>query len=122
MEKIKLIEARKNKGYSQEFVAEKLSLSESTYCRREKGQIKVSIEEWKQLSELLGVQIEEIFEPEESNVYIYNENSTSTYQSNNNSTIHSSIPDFMLDALEKHIKKLEEENKALKELLQQSRK
>jgi len=116
MEKIKLAEARKNKGYSQGFVAEKLCLNESNYCRREKGHIKISIEEWRKLAELFGVQIEDIFEPEENSVYIYNEHSSSIYQNNNNSTIYS-IPEFMLEALQKQIKQIEEENKTLKERL-----
>jgi transcriptional regulator with XRE-family HTH domain len=122
MEKLKLIEARKNKGYSQEYVAEKLCLDQSNYNRREKGHVKISIDEWKKLAELLGVQIEDIFEPEENQVLIYNEHSSNNFQGNNNSTIYASVPEFMLDALQKLIKNLEEENKALKELLQQSKK
>jgi transcriptional regulator with XRE-family HTH domain len=118
---MKLIEARKNKGYSQEYVASKLCLDESNYCRRKKGQVKINFEEWKQLSELLGVSIEDIYEPDDNQVYIYNENSTSTYQGNNN-TIYYPVPEFMIEALQKLIKKLEEENSYLRNLLKQTKK
>jgi DNA-binding XRE family transcriptional regulator len=122
VEKIKLIEARKNKGYSQEYMASELSFSESSYCRKEKGQLKITPEEWKKFAELLGVPVDDIFDPDENQVFIYNEHSSSSYYGDNNSTINFSIPEFMLDALQKHIKNLEGENKHLKELLKQTKK
>lgn len=125
MEKIKLIEARKNKGYSQEYMASELCLAESSYCRKEKGQLKITLEEWKKFSELLGVSVEDIFEPDDNQVCIYNEHFSSSYHgdnNNNNSTINFSVPEFMLNALQTLIKNLEEENKYLKDLLKQSKK
>jgi DNA-binding XRE family transcriptional regulator len=106
-------------------MATELSLAESSYCRKEKGQMKITLEEWKKLAELLGVQIEDIFESDENQLFIYNEHFSSSYHGDNNtnnSTINFSVPEFMLDALQKLIKNLEEENKYLKELLKQSKK
>jgi hypothetical protein len=71
---------------------------------------------------LLGVSVEDIFESDESQVFIYNEHSSSSYYGDNNSTINFSVPQFMLYALQRHIKNLEEENKHLKDLLKQSKK
>ena len=61
MEKNKLLEARKLKGFSQEYVAEKLHIDGSSYSRREKGQIKIHITEWEKLAKILEVPLHEIF-------------------------------------------------------------
>ncbi|HLV45946.1 MAG TPA: helix-turn-helix transcriptional regulator [Flavobacterium sp.] len=47
MEKEKLIKVRKEKGFSQQAMAEKLYMDVSNYNRREKGNAKISYEEWK---------------------------------------------------------------------------
>jgi DNA-binding XRE family transcriptional regulator len=122
MEKTKLIEARKNKGYSQEYMAVQLGLDESTYCRRERGQIKITPEEWKKLCVILGVSIEEIYEGDENQVFIYQENSSGICQGNNNTTTYSTVPQFVLESMQKLITKLEEENKHLKDMLRQGKK
>jgi DNA-binding XRE family transcriptional regulator len=121
MKKTKLIEARKSRGYSQEYMANKLGIDESNYCRRENGQNKMNMNDWKKASELLEYSIADIFEPDENQVFIHNENSPTTSQGNNN-TIYSPVPEFILESLQKLIKKLEEENKYLKELLKQGKK
>ena len=115
MEKIKLIEARENKGFSQKYVAEKLYMDESNYCRREHGQTKISLSEWKKLAEILGVSIEDIFESEENQFFICNDNATGNYQGTN--YIYS-IPQSMLETQQKYIAKLEEEIRQLKKELE----
>jgi DNA-binding XRE family transcriptional regulator len=45
--KNRLIEVGEGKGYSRENMADELKMDTSCYCRREKGQIKVSNHEWK---------------------------------------------------------------------------
>jgi transcriptional regulator with XRE-family HTH domain len=114
MEKIKLIEARENKGFSQNYVAEKLFMDESNYCRRELGQTKISFSEWKKLSEILGVSIEDIFESEENQFFICNDNATGNYQGTNHIY---SIPQSLLETQQKYIAKLEDEIKQLKKEL-----
>jgi transcriptional regulator with XRE-family HTH domain len=114
MEKIKLIETRKNKGYSQLYMAEKLNVDESNYCRREKGQSKISSAEWEKLAQILGVSVEDIFEADENQFFICNDSATVHYQGNNNIY---SVPESLLETQQKYIKKLEEENQYLKELL-----
>ncbi|MCL1943410.1 MAG: helix-turn-helix transcriptional regulator [Candidatus Azobacteroides sp.] len=49
MYKSKLIETRKCLGFSQEKIAEALHMDVSCYSRREKGQIKISSEQWQKL-------------------------------------------------------------------------
>jgi len=80
MEKNKLFEARKSKGLSQLQIAQKLNMDHSSYQRREKGQIKIHITEWEKLSKILEVPLEEIFESEESQVFIWKDNASGNYQ------------------------------------------
>lgn len=109
MIKEKLIELRIAKGYSQKQIAEKLFMDVSTYSRREKGQIKISNQEWIKLSQILETPLETIFESEEGMTFIYNDNS-----SGNSGNHFYSIPQFIMDNQRKYIEKLEEENQALK--------
>ena len=111
MEKRKLIDAREKKDYKQLKLAEELGISESSYCRREKGQIKINPIEWGKLAVALNVQIEDIYEADESQYFIYKDNAIGNYQGNNNIN---PISDFMLETQQKYIQKLEEEISTLK--------
>jgi len=115
MEKIKLIEARKSKGLSQNQIAEKLYMDISSYCRRENGQRKIHITEWEKLSKILEVPLEEIFEPDESQVCIWKDNAYGNYQGTVNVY---AVPESLLESQQKLIKKLEDEISELKVLLQ----
>ena len=117
MEKIKLIVARRKKGYSQLNMAEELGIDESNYSRREKGLTKINIEEWVKLSQILSVPIENIYEDDENFFSISNDNSSgnNSYYGNNNNIY--SVPEFILETQQKYIQKLEEENNHLKERL-----
>ncbi|MDR1544022.1 MAG: helix-turn-helix domain-containing protein [Prevotellaceae bacterium] len=117
MEKLKLIETRKNKGYSQMYMAEKLCVDESNYCRRERGQSKISFAEWTKLANILGVSIEDIFEAEESQFFICKDSASGNYQGTNNIY---SVPESLLETQQKYIQKLEEEIRSLKELLKKA--
>ncbi len=115
MEKERLTETRIKKGFTQQQMAEKLCMDVSNYNRREKGQIKISQTEWEKLSQLLNVSVEDIYEAEETMVFICKDNATSNYQGNNHIY---SIPEYFLDNQKKYIQKLETENQALKDTLE----
>jgi transcriptional regulator with XRE-family HTH domain len=114
MEKTKLKETRENKGLSQKQIAEKLFMDVSNYNRREKGQAKISSNEWEKLASILEVPIEEIFESEETTFIICRDQSVGINQGTNNVY---TIPEFLLDSQRKYIQKLEEEIQYLKEKL-----
>jgi transcriptional regulator with XRE-family HTH domain len=114
MEKQKLVEIRKKRGYSQEQMAKHLHMDVSNYNRREKGQAKITSTEWEKLATILNVSVEEIFESEESMIFVCKDNATGNYQGNNHIY---SIPEFLLESQRKYIAKLEEENAALKKKL-----
>lgn len=111
--KTKFSETRKRKGMSQENIAKALFMDVSNYNRRESGQMKISNQEWKKLAETLGVALEEIYEADESQVFIFNDNATG----NVNSVINYNIPLSIWETQKKYIEKLETENQDLKEKL-----
>ena len=111
MEKIKLIEARKSKGLSQQQLAEKLCMDVSNYNRREKGQSKVSSSEWEKLASVLEVPVEDIFESEESIFIICKDQSVGINNGTNNVY---TIPELLLESQRKYIQRLEEEIQTLK--------
>jgi len=122
MEKLKLIETRKKRGVSQEQMAFALNMDTSCYNRREKGQIKISSEHWQKIAKVLDVPVEEIYQADETQFFICSDNASGNYQGMNNTYSIYSIPKSILDTQQKYIKKLEEENQQLKELLQKTEK
>ena len=112
MEKVRLINRRKERKMSQATIAEKLCMDVSCYNRREKGQVKVSLQEWEKLADILDVPIGEIYEPEENQVFICKDNSTVHYQGTNHIY---SVPEYLLDTQRKYISILENEILELKQ-------
>ena len=111
MEKTKLSELRKSKGFSQQQVADKLCMDVSNYNRRESGHSKISHNEWEKLSKLLGVSVEDIYENEDSMIFICKDQAVGIVNGNNHIY---SIPEYFLENQRKYIEKLEEENATLK--------
>ena len=115
MKKQKLAEMRKLKGVSQEQMADTLCMSGPSYSRRESGEIKMTIVEWLKASEALEIPLSEIYESDENQVFIVNDNASPNFLGTNNSTNNIyTIPEALLESQEKYIKKLEEEIATLK--------
>ena len=114
MEKNKLFEARKSKGLSQSLLADKMCMDVSSYNRREKGQIKIHITEWERLAKILEVSLSEIYEPEENQLFICNDNTSVNYQGTNHIY---SVPESLLDTQQKYIRNLEGKIMELQSLL-----
>ena len=87
-----LIENRKRLGYSQEYVASILDIETSSYSRKENGKIKITSKEWQKLAELLEVPYEDIYEPDENMVLIYNDNSSGNNNRNGNIVKNYALP------------------------------
>ena len=115
METIKLIETRKAKGYTQNQIADILCMDVSNYNRRESGLAKISISEWEKLAKTLNVPFNEIFEPDENQVFFCKDNASINNHGTNNIY---AVPESLLETQQKYIKKLEEENIELKKLLE----
>jgi len=115
MIKHKLIETRKKKGFSQEYMSNVLSMDVSCYNRKEKGQIKISNQEWQKLAEVLEIPLEDIYESDEGMIFIFNDNSSGTGNGSGNIVTNYTIPQSILDSQKKYIEKLEEDVRCLKE-------
>jgi len=111
IKKNKLIEARNNKNYSQDYLAATLDMCVSSYSRKEQGKIRITDHEWQKLSEVLEVPLEDIYESDESMIFVFNDNSTG----NGNIVTNYTMPQSILESQKKYIEKLEEENQNLKE-------
>ena len=110
MIKNKLLQARLKKGLSQEELADRIGMTQSNYCRREKGIVKISEIEWLKIAKALDVLKEDIFEPDASS-----KNNVSKKAVNNIPFI---LPDFVLDHIEllkTQNQELKSENQSLKE-------
>jgi transcriptional regulator with XRE-family HTH domain len=113
MLKEKLIDKRKEKGLSQERMADLLGLDTSNYSRRENGDTKIKITEWEKKAQILNVPISEIFESEEATIYKINSKNSTGGQIGDNNSI-TGVDATTLDNLNEYIKTLKEENIALK--------
>jgi ribosome-binding protein aMBF1 (putative translation factor) len=100
MEKIKLLEMRKAKGYSQSQIAEKLFMDVSNYHRRESGQVKMNISEWEKIAKILDVPLHEIYESEENQMFVCRDSASGNYQGTNNIY---SVPESLLATQQKYI-------------------
>lgn len=76
MQKEKLRSIRKKKGYTQQQIAEVIATDVSNYCRKEGGDVKIIHEEWEKIANFLNVPVEEIYEEEEGDTIINNNNAT----------------------------------------------
>jgi transcriptional regulator with XRE-family HTH domain len=106
--KRKLLEARLNKGLSQEKLADLIDMSQPNYSRRENGLKNISAVEWAKIAKVLGVKKEEIYEKNLQTTFY-----KSTNDNNTGNRLPFNIPEFVLD----HIESLKGENKELKEKL-----
>jgi transcriptional regulator with XRE-family HTH domain len=113
MEKVKLINKRKERKISQNMIADKLFMDVSCYNRREKGLSKITLQEWEKLADILDVPLDEIYESEDSQVFICKDNSTVQYTSQGTNNIFS-VPEHLLETQRKYIEILEKQINELK--------
>ena len=116
MIKNKLITARKERNMTQNDMADLLFMSQSQYQRRERGEIRISDEEWERMAKLLGKETEEIKEEDCITIYNYDNSSGSylgSYSGNNN--YYYNVPEFIMKNQQEYIEMLKEEIKRLKE-------
>ncbi|SHL61513.1 DNA-binding transcriptional regulator, XRE-family HTH domain [Chryseobacterium carnipullorum] len=120
MEKEKLRRVRKQKGFTQQEIADFIATDVSNYSRKESGGVKITRNEWDKIAKFLDVPVEEIYEEEEISVVVNNEYNTindqaGIYNVNGNNSNNYNIPNSVIDNLQKYIVLLEEEIKRLKE-------
>jgi len=115
MEKLRTI--RKQKGYTQQQIADILATDVSNYSRKESGDVKIFDDEWEKLARALNVSVEDIREEKPASVIQKNDNITF----NDTSSFHQSgiyncnVPNYLLENQQEYINLLKEQIKALKE-------
>lgn len=112
MKKENLFRIRTKKGVSQDEISVMLGMDQTTYSRKETGNLKINTREWKKIAQILDVPLSDIFEHEDPSVVINNDNSPNskvmTYSSD-----YCNVPEYILESLQNYIKKLEAENASL---------
>ncbi|AZB25817.1 XRE family transcriptional regulator [Chryseobacterium bernardetii] len=115
MEKLKNL--RKQRGYTQQQIADILATDVSNYSRKENGEVKIFDDEWEKLAKALDTSIEDIREERIANVVqnlTFNDSSSNTSNQSGNYNQYCSIPDYMLESQQEYIKLLREQIEMLK--------
>ncbi len=71
---IKIKKIRESKNYTQEYMSNKLNISQNTYSKIETGGIKLTVDRLKQISDVLDVSIEDIMSNETQAFNFHNSN------------------------------------------------
>lgn len=106
MIKQKLINKRRERGFSQEDMAFKLGIEQSQYCRRENGKTKISKKEWSSMAKILETSLEDIYDPQDGIYVMNNEIANGVFGNYNTYNAHSELA---IETMKKYIAKLEEE-------------
>ncbi|MCE4063653.1 helix-turn-helix domain-containing protein [Chryseobacterium gleum] len=116
MEKLRTL--RKQKGYTQQQIADLLATDVSNYSRKENGDVKIFDDEWEKLAKALEVSVEDIREEKAATVIqnlTFNDSSSNTSNQSGNYNQYCNIPEYLLDNQQEYINFLKEQIKALKE-------
>jgi transcriptional regulator with XRE-family HTH domain len=119
MQKEKLRNVRKRKGFTQQQVAEYIATDVSNYSRKESGDVKIFHDEWEKIARFLEVPVEEIYEEEEAKQINNFDNITgsSGFGNNINGNLYCNVPEFLLESQRELIEMLKKENQRLQEEL-----
>jgi len=124
MQKEKLRVIRKQKGYTQQQIADIIATDVSNYSRKESGDVKIVRDEWDKIARFLDVSVEDIYEDEEAKVVINNNHPVYNDQSSSSSgtiTQFHNMSASIIQNLQDYIALLKEENEKLKEELRTPR-
>lgn len=70
---------RKKKGYSHEYIAQELDISQVAYSKLEKNETKLTVERLYKLAEILETKVGDLLEVNPSKVYHQNNNDQGTF-------------------------------------------
>ena len=103
---------REDKGLSQEYMAMKLGISQSTYTKVERGEVNLYVDRLLKIIKILDVGLAKVFDEENQNVFNVNSYDSS---SNTNLQVVETMYNDNKDIVHKLQNTFEEENKHLKE-------
>ncbi|MGC5743456.1 helix-turn-helix transcriptional regulator [Chryseobacterium sp. NFX27] len=124
MQKEKLRDVRKRKGFTQQQIADILATDVSNYSRKESGDVAIRKEEWEKIARFLEVPVEEIYQEEEAKQINHFDNITSSSSFGNNisGNYYCNVPEFLLESQRELIEILKKENQRLEEELKKYKK
>lgn len=118
MQKEKLRTIRKQKGYTQQQIADIIATDVSNYSRKESGDVKIFKEEWDKIARFLDLPVEEIYEEDEVKTIIQNpvfNDSPGSYAMGSVTNFNNEISLSIIKNLQEYIELLKNEVKKLKE-------
>ena len=105
---------REIKGFSQDYMAEKLSISQRQYSRIEKEQTQLNISKLEEISQILEATPIQLMGFDDKQIFnIYNNETATT-----NGSYHNHFPEELKTQYEKRISSLEKENQFLKKIIE----
>ncbi|MBL1222563.1 helix-turn-helix transcriptional regulator [Chryseobacterium sp. L7] len=117
MEKLRTL--RKQKGITQQYLADIIATDVSNYSRKESGDVRIFDDEWEKLAKALDVSVDDIKEEKSGNTVNFHDSSTNSGTAILNN--HYNIPDYILEnqqeyiiLLKQQIEELKKENQKLK--------
>lgn len=109
----KLYHLRRNKDFSQEYMAEKLGVTQSTYSRWEAGEVLPKLDVLKRMAEVLEISEQQLLSPEAFFLTQHN-NTGSGYIVNNH--VPGEVVQKFMDQMEERFKQYDERFKGLETL------
>lgn len=98
---------RKLKDFSQEYMADRLGVTQSTYSRWESGEVVPKLDMLKQAAEILEVQEQQLLTSESFVLSQHNNTNVAGYIQNFNNYVPSEMVDKLMNQHAEHIKQLE---------------
>ncbi|WP_307453819.1 helix-turn-helix domain-containing protein [Chryseobacterium camelliae] len=108
----KLRNLRKQRGFSQEKLANIISTDTSNYSRKERGEVRIYDDEWEKLAKALDVEVDDIKEEKPLNIV---NNNPIFHDNSGNFNQYFNVPEHVLGNLNDYINLLREQNEALKQ-------
>lgn len=116
MEKLRTL--RKQKGYTQQQIADLLATDVSNYSRKESGDVRIFDDEWEKLAKALEVPVEDIKEERVSQTQNQNSTLNDSASLNDNASINynlfCNVPNYLLESQQEYINLLKEQIETLK--------
>lgn len=123
MQKEKLRDVRKRKGFTQQQIADIIATDVSNYSRKESGDVSIRKEEWEKIARFLEVPVEEIYQEEETKqINHFDSNTIGNNIGNVSGNYYCNVPEFLLESQRELIEILKKENQRLEEELKKYKK
>src|SRR5690554_1533857 len=110
----KIRKVRELKGFTQDYMASQLEISQRAYSKLEKEEIKLDWQRIEKISHILEIDPVDLVSFDDNLVF----NNSPQSGKNNTNTIHNHFPDELKKSYEERIKYLEEEVRFLRQLFQ----